>query len=441
MELVQTKMDDRLVEILNENLNSDEQKLFVQSFQAYLQYSDDDTAFVINLDDIWEWVGFSKKDKAKDLLIKHFIENIQYRILLPDLREQNSSDDKRGGHNKENIMLTVNTFKKFCMKASTKRADQVCDYYLKMENIMQKYLKEQLEKFQADRVAIESRNNQLLLRLEAVKEAKKEVDESGFIYILSNIKESERNLYKVGETSNYNNRIIGLNNGSADNNMTYKRTFPTLDRIIAEKLIHTYLIKNKYKYNKEFFNIPLDSLIKIVECFTLIVDNIVTMKFDTFNTKLRDLSSKTHLADQESNIPPDIEKDSSQDLEKHLEDLVEQQASSQPAVCSTQTFNTPNIPNLKYFNINTYVKFAEENLRFKMDSGVTTESMRAAFAAWRQNNDIESLKKCLSPYYEHDTSFVNEFRKAMENVLKIEQKRICRVGKLRGFEHIELISD
>ena len=47
-------------------------KSFLKSFQSYLKYGDDDTKFVINLDDLWKWVGFSKKDKAKDLLIKHF---------------------------------------------------------------------------------------------------------------------------------------------------------------------------------------------------------------------------------------------------------------------------------------------------------------------------------------------------------------------------------
>jgi hypothetical protein len=41
-------------------------------------------------------------------------------------------------------MLNVSTFKKFCMKASTKRADDICNYYLKMENIMFQYTQEKL---------------------------------------------------------------------------------------------------------------------------------------------------------------------------------------------------------------------------------------------------------------------------------------------------------
>lgn len=45
-------------------------------------------------------------------------------------------------HNKEFIYLNVKTFKKFCLKASTKKADIIHDYYLKMESILNKYIKD-----------------------------------------------------------------------------------------------------------------------------------------------------------------------------------------------------------------------------------------------------------------------------------------------------------
>lgn len=33
-------------------------------------------------------------------------------------------------------MLKVNTFKKFCLKAGTKKADEIHDYYLKLEETL-----------------------------------------------------------------------------------------------------------------------------------------------------------------------------------------------------------------------------------------------------------------------------------------------------------------
>ena len=60
------------------------------------------------------------------------------------LTEAKFHTENRGGHNKQVIMLNVNTFKKLCMKANTSRANDICDYYVKMENIMHKYMKQKL---------------------------------------------------------------------------------------------------------------------------------------------------------------------------------------------------------------------------------------------------------------------------------------------------------
>ena len=103
---------------------------------------------MINLDDIWEWLGFSKKYHAKYLLEKQFIIDKDYKILLPKLRQQDfmkKNDDEiipypkkeskssHGGHNKETIMMNITTFKKFCLKAGTKKADEIHDYFIKLE--------------------------------------------------------------------------------------------------------------------------------------------------------------------------------------------------------------------------------------------------------------------------------------------------------------------
>lgn len=55
-----------------------QQNLFVASFYCYLNYNDTD--FVINLDDIWKWVGFSRKDHCRRMLERNFTKNIDYII-------------------------------------------------------------------------------------------------------------------------------------------------------------------------------------------------------------------------------------------------------------------------------------------------------------------------------------------------------------------------
>ena len=45
-------------------------------------------------------------------------------------------DQIKGGHNKEIIMLNIARFKKFCLKAGTKKADEIHDYYIKLEETL-----------------------------------------------------------------------------------------------------------------------------------------------------------------------------------------------------------------------------------------------------------------------------------------------------------------
>ena len=125
-----------MVEKVKTNFNTYEQQLFISSFYCYLNY-DDKTDFVIDLDSIWQWVGFGQKMNAKRVLEKNFIENTDYKITLCQPAKQS---DIRGGHNKEIIMLTINTFKRFCLKAGTKKSDEIHEYYIKMEKTLQEVM-------------------------------------------------------------------------------------------------------------------------------------------------------------------------------------------------------------------------------------------------------------------------------------------------------------
>lgn len=128
-----------MLEKVRQNFNTYEQQLFVSSFYCYLNY-DDKCDFVIDLDNVWKWIGFSQKDAAKRLLEKNFIEDTDYKITGSLERKKK---DARGGHNKEVIMLTINTFKRFCLKAGTKKSDEIHEYYIKMEKTLQEVVMEE----------------------------------------------------------------------------------------------------------------------------------------------------------------------------------------------------------------------------------------------------------------------------------------------------------
>jgi len=129
----------KLLTKIKATFNGFEQQLFVSSFYCYLNYNKTD--FVIDLDDVWKWLGFLQKVKAKVLLERNFILNTDYINPLSTPGKQ--SLHAKGGQNKETFMMTVKTFKLFCIKARTKKADEIHDYYVKLEEILQDVIEEE----------------------------------------------------------------------------------------------------------------------------------------------------------------------------------------------------------------------------------------------------------------------------------------------------------
>ena len=146
-------VDNTLYEILNKEIITEEGQQFIINFQMYLKFGNDDTQYVIDLDDVWNWLGFTSKGNSKRLFIKNFEQNNDYIIinsLLPKDKQVH------GGQNKEIIKMNVNTFKSFCMIANTERGKTTRKYYLKMENIFFKYC-ENLNKNIIERMNIENK--------------------------------------------------------------------------------------------------------------------------------------------------------------------------------------------------------------------------------------------------------------------------------------------
>jgi hypothetical protein len=106
---ISTKCNEELIKKLTENFTTDHQKLFWGSFYCYLNYYSKKD-FVIDLDFLWKWLDFSKKQRAKELLFKYFTEGIDYTIsALPENDKNNdfaysresAKTETRGGKNKK----------------------------------------------------------------------------------------------------------------------------------------------------------------------------------------------------------------------------------------------------------------------------------------------------------------------------------------------------
>lgn len=108
LDKISHKTNAKLVSKLQETFTNEEQQLFLASFWCYQNNKKDD--FVVDLDKVWEWIGFSQKRRCKELIEREFEKDKDY-ILLSLEGKQN----QRGGHNKEKFMLSIRTFKSLCI--------------------------------------------------------------------------------------------------------------------------------------------------------------------------------------------------------------------------------------------------------------------------------------------------------------------------------------
>ena len=131
--------NNKLLLKIKENFTGFEQQVFISSFYCYINYNKI-TDFVIDLDNIWKWLDFTNKANAKKLLVKYYIIDKDYKNSLDTSIKQ---ELKHGGQNIQKFYLNIKTFKSLCLKAGTKKADEIHEYYIKLEQLIQEVLEEE----------------------------------------------------------------------------------------------------------------------------------------------------------------------------------------------------------------------------------------------------------------------------------------------------------
>lgn len=200
----ENKIDDELALILKQECSNEEQQLFLANFEMYLSYGRNNRDFVIDLDKVYKWVGYSSKSNAKRAFIKNFEINTDYVIQNPLI---NTEERFNGGQNKEQILMTIDTFKTFCMMAKTKKGKLARQYYIKLEKVVFNYLEHKNQSI-LGKLRIENKIN---LEKQKEKTLLKAYKDNPCVYIL---KVSEINgdnfVVKIGETDDISTRIISL---------------------------------------------------------------------------------------------------------------------------------------------------------------------------------------------------------------------------------------
>lgn len=232
----------KLLNKIKANFNENAQHMFVASFYCYLKH-DAKNDFVVDLDNVWRWLGFATKQKAKDLLEKQFTIEINYKLLInPQVKQK---EDTRGGHNREIIMLNVETFKRFCLKAGTKKADEIHDYYIKLEETLHEVLQEESAEL---KLQLEEKTNALATQITLSEKEKERLREKTILEqfpkntqcvyygIIDNVGPNQEKLIKFGNSNDLRARV-----------RSHKDTYTNFRLVNAFKVDNKFQIENAIK--------------------------------------------------------------------------------------------------------------------------------------------------------------------------------------------------
>lgn len=284
-----TVYQSKLLTKIKDTFNDSEQQLFVASFYCYLSYNPK-TDFVIDLDNVWDWMGFSNKDKAKRLLDKVLSLDNDYKCLLTLRGEQING---RGGHNKIRTMLTVKAFKLLCLKAGTKKADQIHAYYIKLEETLQDVLNEETNEL---RLQLEEKNKQIensenekyMLREKTILQQFPDNSQCVYYGLVDDETPNGEKLIKFGNSNFLRDRID--QHKRTFFNFRLMNAFKVENKIQIENAIKTHnILKEKRRSitinSKVYTELLIHDHISFVELDTIIKDIIRSVEYSPENYK------------------------------------------------------------------------------------------------------------------------------------------------------------
>ncbi len=222
----------KFLDKLKSSFTESAQQSFLAHFYCYLNY--DKTDFVVDLDFFWRWMGFSRKDPAKRLLETQFVVDIDYKVF------HSKVGSSKGGRPIEKMMLTINAFKKFCLKAGTTKADEIHNYYIKLEELLYETINEECEEL---REQLTQKDTQLTRRITNFRK--------GFsVYI--GYHEIDKEVFKVGITEDPNQRSMGLSGSTSSDFIITKVWYTNFAKLVEDAVKKNYA-HVRYSLTKELY--------------------------------------------------------------------------------------------------------------------------------------------------------------------------------------------
>lgn len=254
--------NNKLLINIQETFTGFEQQLFVSSFFCYLNY-DKNNDFVVDLDKVWKWLGFSSKFNAIRTLESYCKIDVDYKKKLSTftetiideeknttqlgennlVNETDSKTKKNGGQNRQIIMLTIKCFKSLCLKSQTKKASEIHEYYMKMEELLHKIIEEESDELkkqleQKDNVIIKTNKDKAKAVEKAIIAQFPVNTECIYFGTIDNTNESKETLVKFGHSNDLSTRV--QNHHKVYDNFILVAAFRVQNKVEIENIIKAH---------------------------------------------------------------------------------------------------------------------------------------------------------------------------------------------------------
>jgi phage anti-repressor protein len=311
---IQTKM----INILNEEFSEEEQQWYIANLYIYMHYHPTND-YPINLEDIFQMIGFANKGNAKRTLDNNFTKNEDYTItILPS---------EKGQIAREEIMLNIDTFKNLCMLAKTKKGKKIRKYYVKLENIYNKLIKEEIEQQLLEKDVENKKKIEMTLR--------DSFNKRSVVYLIKILIDDEI-IYKFGYTDDIVTRLrTHKNQIGEDIELIY--CIESKDNKMLERLFVEYLEQYNFRIKRTINDKQQTELLKVND-IEMIKNKLKELNKDVENEQLLIMTLKNKIIDLENenielkkqlhnNEYINYLKNKIENLEKTINDMNEQKSS------------------------------------------------------------------------------------------------------------------
>lgn len=274
----------KILQQIQHELTDEELSIFSTNIYCFLNYHPKND-FIIDLDNVWKWLGFSQKVKAKQLLERIFTIDTDYKKPVIE-----SKIKTRGGHNKETILLSVKTFKSLCLKAGTKRSDQIHDIYLKIQDITLQLeaeanseLKQQLTS--AEKLIETTKEDKYKLREKTLIEHFPKNTQCFYYGIIDNVSDNNEKLIKFGNSNDLKTRV-----------KIHHKTYNNFHLINAFKVTNKLEVESVFKEDpliKPLLRSITISSKKYIELLSVDEFSIEDMSFNDLDKIIKNIIAKT----------------------------------------------------------------------------------------------------------------------------------------------------